>query len=146
MKKIISILLVFAILAGVASISVSAEGEDYSVYPESDHNYENNCWKTWKYIHPEETEGLFVTFSADTYFEPDFTDEETGEYKGGDYIHIETFVEEKRLGIGYFSGDTLASKTLYIPASSFIINKLSARFRCPTATVFASVTEAALNI
>lgn len=121
MKKIISILLVFAMLAGVASISVSAEGEDYSVYPESDHDYANDCWKTWKYIHPEETEGLFVTFSADTYFEPDFTDEETGLYKGGDYIHIETFIEEKRFYIGYFSGDTLASKTLYIPASSFII-------------------------
>ncbi len=125
MKKIISILLVFAMLAGVASISVSAEGEDYSVYPESDHDYANDCWKTWKYIHPEETEGLFVTFSADTYFEPGFSDEFTN--KNGDNITIRPLFEDENQAFnfgdtGSFTGDELASKTIYIPASGFSIS------------------------
>lgn len=122
MKKFVSILLVFAILAGVAGISATAEGEDYSVYPESKHNYDNNCNEKWIYVHPEEAEGLFVTFSADTYVEPEntYNDGEIWEYKG-DSISIYAIYEKDHFYVGSFSGDELASKTLYIPGSSFWI-------------------------
>ncbi len=122
MKKFISILLVFAMLAGVASLSVTAETEDYSVYPESEHDYQNDCRKTWKYVHSEEVEGLFVTFSADTYFERrEYFNEELGIMKLGDYVEITTDREYEEYDIGYFSEDELASKTIYIPASNFSI-------------------------
>lgn len=123
MKKFVSILLVFAMLAGVASLSVTAETEDYSVYPESEHDYQNDCYyKKWTYVHPEEAEGLFVTFSEDTYFEPWSMNEETGFYKAGDSLFITMpYYEQFEIDIGSFTGDELASKTVYIPGSSFSV-------------------------
>ena len=121
MKKFISVLLVFAILAGLCGISVTAQKEDYSAYPESRHDYENDSWEEWEYVHPTEAEGLFITFSAETCFEPEYVDDETGEYKGGDYIDLYAVNGDDKEWLGFFSGDELASKTLYIPASGFSI-------------------------
>lgn len=120
MKKIISVLLVFSMLAGICGISVTAQEADYSVYPESAHNYENNSLEKWEYVHPEETEGLFVTFSAETYFEPWSLDEENRFSKDGDCLFITALDNgDRELDIGSFTGNELASKTVYIPGSSF---------------------------
>jgi len=73
-------------------------------YPESDHPYDGQTRAEWTYTHPEEAEGLAVTFSADTEFE-----------EGWDYFLI-TGADEKPM---LFTGKQLQNKTIYVPGSSF---------------------------
>ena len=109
-------------------------GAAAAAYPESEHDYPNNCDETQVYQHPVEADGLFVTFSAETYVVPgygyrfltgEYTEEEMTEFletgkagPKGDSISIYT---EEGEPVGAFTGDQLAGKTLYIPGDSFSI-------------------------
>lgn len=122
MKKLLSILLVFASLTGMCGIAAQAVESD-SAYPESEHDYQNDYRNSWYYTHPEEAEGLFVTFSEDTYteigFEEYIPEEDDWNYKTGDRITV--YRGEHSEWLGTFCGNELASKTIYIPDSSFKI-------------------------
>lgn len=65
MKKLLSVLLIAALCLSSCIFTASA-----SAYPESAHDYANNCKETWEYTYPEPAEALYVTFSAKTYFAP----------------------------------------------------------------------------
>ena len=136
MKKIISLLLAFSIVFSACVTYTSAQvfveqtektdftevpdvQDNIGKYPESEHDYQNNAEHYSAYIHPEEADGLFVTFSPETYFEPSFYNEETDEYKEGDYLEI--YYGENEIWLGLYSEDELASKTIYIPGSSFML-------------------------
>ncbi|MBQ6118184.1 MAG: hypothetical protein IJK98_03030 [Clostridia bacterium] len=130
MKKTFSVFLVAALLLSALLLP----GTAVSVYPESEHDYRNNCDETWTYQHPDAADGLFVTFSEDTYVVPghgyrfltgEYTEEEMtsflengAELPRGDFISVYTETGEL---YGTFTGDQLAGKTLYIAGSSFSI-------------------------
>ena len=130
MQKTFSVILAAALLFSVLLFP----GTAVSVYPESEHDYINNCDETWTYQHPDAADGLFVTFSEDTYVVPghgyrfltgEYTEEEMtsflengAELPRGDFISVYT---EARELYGTFTGDQLAGKTLYIAGSSFSI-------------------------
>ncbi|MBQ6019154.1 MAG: hypothetical protein IJL26_03145 [Clostridia bacterium] len=129
MKKLLSVLLALA-LSIPALPAAAAAG-----YPESAHDYENDCDLTLEYIHPKPAEGLFVTFSADTYAEPgmmgymlpgEFTQEEleafleTGESAGKEGDRITLYDCGGEL-YGWYTGSQLAGKTLYLPGDRFTI-------------------------
>ena len=134
MKKLLSILLSLSLLSAVLSVPVSAaEG-----YPHSEHNYQNNCNETWEYEYPGQAEGLFVTFSEDTYLDPgaigwflsgDVTEEALDAYLEQGY----TGHEGDRLCLydgdgelyGWFTGDQLAGKTVYLKGDRFSLQLLS---------------------
>lgn len=117
MKKIISVILVIALFAGLAIVP-SAETEPY---PESEHDYANNTQQTWTYKGSDSATGLYVTFSDDTYVEMrtyyhHLTDEivsqeameaiaKDGWYAKGDSITINR---------NTYTGYELAGETVYV--------------------------------
>lgn len=119
-----------AVLALVMMISIIPAGAIDAVdgYPESPHNYSNNFSAWWTYVHPEETDRLYVTFSEDTYFGPkdeylesdvDSEDDPYYDYDDcyGDYLEIiacDYYAED-------FYEDDLAGKTICIPGNEFTI-------------------------
>ncbi len=128
-KKIMSLLLT-AILV-VFSAIIPAYAEEPAL-PESEHNYANNFYQEWTYVHPEKADYLMVTFDNRTYVEPGayyeiffeegenitFEDvmDKTNFYKKGDYISI--FLGDGTL-YGVYQGSTLAGRTLFIPDDEF---------------------------
>lgn len=108
------------------NFSVCATAAD--AYPESEHNYPDNANLRYEYTCPEAKYGMFIRFSADTYFEdtrksyfPVFFDE-SGEItvgsvleakenaKNGDRLHIYS----KSGLVGSYTGYDLASETVYV--------------------------------
>lgn len=129
MKKIVSVFLALA-LCVPALLPAAAAG-----YPESAHDYENNCDLTWEYVHPAPAEGLFVTFSEDTYTEPGalkyaltgepaqeeleaFLETGKGAEKEGDRI---TLYDRDGELFGWYTGSQLAGRTLYLPGDRFTV-------------------------
>ncbi len=139
-SKFLSILLA---IVTVFSFTPMLAGAADSLYPESEHHYQNNFVKEWYYEHPEKVEGLYVTFSDKTSFDdypyyvikgdgtvfdyerypfgpavwqPDYISEP----KNGDYLSIYTDPSEKDSPDCY-TGSDLAGKTIYIEGSHFYI-------------------------
>ena len=114
-----------------ALLPVSAEEP---VLPESEHDYANSFYQEWEYVHPEETDFLWVTFDENTFLEngdyydiyfeegEDITFEDVIDqskfYKTGDYVSI--FDGDGNL-YGNYQGTILAGRTLFIPGNSFKI-------------------------
>ena len=134
MKKIISIILVIFLLAGLVAFSSFAA----QAYPESKHDYENNSYEKWEYQSDNPVSGMYVTFSDECYVQPYvrythgsaipegiMTEELArsvaayGIYETGDRIIISTFSDYG--DIGTYSGDELAGETIYIPGDHFQI-------------------------
>lgn len=133
-KSAIALFLCVLMLSSVVSFGTAAENE--SIYPESEHYYQNNYYNEWTYTHPEEAEYLFVTFSRETRTEPgnvsgrnvyfddssvslgDVIDSWQDYGKVGDYISI--FDGDDNL-IGVYQGVELAERTVFIPGNSFKI-------------------------
>ena len=127
--KIVSLFLAVSILIGNFVFGVNAID---NVYPESEHDYQNNYSNEWYYKYPENVEGLYITFSEQTSFEePSWTEvyvepnedgeitigdvmETVEEYKDGDYVSIYNDYYSE-----YATGKELSGKTLYIPGNSF---------------------------
>ena len=65
MKKLLSILLSLSLLAAGLVIPAAA-----AEYPQSEHDYADNCDLTWQYEYPGGAQGLYVTFSEQTYVDP----------------------------------------------------------------------------
>ena len=130
-KKILSLVLTAILVIFSALIPANAEE---AVLPESEHNYANNFYQEWTYVHPEETDYLMVTFDNNTYVErganyeiffeegEDVTFEDvmdkTSFYKKGDYISI--FLGDGAL-YGVYQGNALAGRTLFLPGNEFKI-------------------------
>lgn len=128
MKKLISVFLSLALVYTAAIVPGAAA----QAFPESEHDYKNNTDETWEYVYPDEADGLFVTFSEDTYFAPgsfiDFLtgeeDEETirevieygGYWSTGDLLWI--YYNGNEL-YGVFSAGDLSGETIYIPGNAF---------------------------
>lgn len=135
MKRIISVLLVFSLLAGLLAFSASA----VNAYPESKHDYDNNTWQSWSYKSEKPVSGMYVTFSDECYVQPyvrytrgaavpedKLTDEMIrsiavhGIYEEGDLITISS--DDYGTGdIGCYTGSELAGQTVYIPGNYFEI-------------------------
>lgn len=130
-KGSVSVLLCIAMLLSMSAIFASA----VDAYPESEHNYQNNYYNEWTYQYPENADGLFVTFSSDTFVESgsslsvsvnELVAKENLQQpvmnslsqKTGDFISI--FDGNGNL-IDVYQGRELSGKTLYIPTSSFKI-------------------------
>ena len=125
-QKVIALLLIFCLLSGFCTTVVGAN----DIYPESEHNYQNNFKYTWHYDYGEDAEALFVTFSENTCLEkPTFTSRPS---TGGSNITIiiggnKVTKDGDKLTVtaenySYSAtGKELAGKTLYIPGSSFDI-------------------------
>lgn len=131
MKKAISILLILALLCALPLSAVAEEA-----LPESEHPYARNCELTWTYEYPGEADGLYVTFSEDTYFSPgmfyeeyseDFDEEAAAffEENGGYYSQPDLFTieygEDDYLDVYYAYADSLAGKTIYVPRTRFTL-------------------------
>lgn len=130
-KKLLSLILTAILVIFTALLPVSAEEP---VLPESEHNYANNFYQEWEYVHPEETDFLWVTFDENTFLEngdyydiyfeegEDITFEDVIDqskfYKTGDYVSI--FDGDGNL-YGNYQGTILAGRTLFISGNSFKI-------------------------
>ncbi len=133
MKKTLLRIISLALVACVFVCScISGVNASENVYPESEHNYQNNYFNEWYYEYPEDVEGVFVTFSEQTSFEePGWNDiyidrnpdgdltigdifETVDRYKDGDSITVynDNFYE-------YATGKELSGKTFYIPGNCF---------------------------
>ncbi len=129
MKKAVALLITLGIIISVAVSTVYAKTYDYvytsgDVYPESEHNYQNDYFCSWEYTYSQETDGLFVTFSDETLLNEDYNtvQSEYGEYLSYDYIYISYPFEDSWNYISdSFQGDELSGKTFYIPSKSFRI-------------------------
>ena len=130
-KKVFAIVLVISLIFALGTPAAAAN----DIYPESEHNYQNNLNKQWHYDYGKDAEGLFVTFSQKTSLEKPtmkyqpiisgpngevisggiMKETKAGDkltITAGDYIHTAT-------------GKELAGKTLYIPDNSFDIKLVS---------------------
>jgi len=135
-KNALSILLAAALLLSALSIPVTAA----QVYPESEHNYQNNTDEIWTYTYPEETDGLYVTFSEETRFSTGYSHNNyltEEELEGLDEYQLENFIRYGYIWswsydmlyvyygdnelYGVYSGSELAGVTLYIPGNSFTL-------------------------
>ena len=136
MKKFLSIFLVLTLIFGVFSLPIHAEGEDDTYYddgyvdetifeeyvitdgsfPESEHPYKDNAEYIWYYYHPEDVEGLFVTFSKETDLSMDYTEDEEFSM---DYISVYYGDFECCVLTGY--EENPSGMTVYIPGSVFTI-------------------------
>ena len=133
-KKTISILLILAL---ICALPLSAAAEE--ALPESEHPYARNCELTWTYEYPGETDGLFVTFSPDTFFAYDLLSEnydeeaaaileETGFYENQwDYLRID-YGENSAFYYGTFCEDELAGRTIYLPSNRFTLTLYAQSF------------------
>ena len=134
-KALLSSLLALIMLCSCIVLPANAQ----QTLPESEHRYQNNFYGEWDYTHAnKEAEGLFVTFSdntyvedGDDYYEIYFEDEditigdvlEEGEQnKMGDIISI---YDSKQNLVGVYQGDELAGQTIYVPDSSFKITLIT---------------------
>ena len=89
-KKLLSLILTAILVIFTALLPVSAEEP---VLPESEHNYANSFYQEWEYVHPEETDFLWVTFDENTFLE------------NGDYYDIyfeEGLVARVEVGTSHF--------------------------------------------
>lgn len=134
MKKTVSVLLSLLLVFSALCLPVYAA----AAYPESEHNYKNGSTDVQTYVCPGAPDGMFITFSNDTYTEPsDYTDIYVGEVteemlrqfakqgyfeKQGDTIRIE--YGDGAL-YGEFQGDQLAGETIYIPSDTVKITLTS---------------------
>ena len=130
-KRIISALLSVLMLSLVMIMPVNA-----AALPESEHNYKNESYETWHYSHPNNVDGLYITFSDKTSFHDggyfcnnhpngcpdpygeyhdDSCDMVSKEFAGVDILAI--------YGDDYyelaFTGNELKGRTIYVPYSSF---------------------------
>jgi len=128
-RKLLSLFLSVSLLA--AGLAFPAAAADY---PHSEHDYANNCDLKWQYEYPGSTQGLYVTFSEQTYVDPgsfscfldgDFTEEELQAYlaegyqsRTGDRI---TLYDGDGELYGWFTGDQLAGQTVYLKGGSFTV-------------------------
>ena len=140
-SKALALLLVICLLMSTGLVAVSVN----DVYPESEHDYQNDFTYTWHYDYGEEAEALFVTFSKDTSLEkPTLSTRPSGGLsniiiiggnkvtKDGDKLTVTA-----KDGYTYNAvGKELAGKTLYIPGNSFDI----------TLTTDSSVTDYGFSI
>lgn len=125
MKKIISVILVVALIAGLALVP-SAEKEPY---PESEHDYANNTRQAWIYTGSDSATGLYVTFSDDTYVEKnkyyynlpeELLSQEAMEAiaKEGCYVKGDSIIIN---GEDFYTGDGLAGETVYVHGNTLEI-------------------------
>ncbi len=134
-KALLSSVLAIILLCSCIVLPVNAQ----QTLPESEHRYKNDFYGEWDYTHSnKDAEGLFVTFSdntyvedGDDYYEIYFEDEditigdvlEEGEQnKIGDIISI---YDSKQNLVGVYQGDELAGETIYVPDSSFKITLIT---------------------
>ena len=131
MKRILSVLLAAILLLSLFALPGLAE----ETLPESAHDYENNFEGSWEYTYPEDVDGIFVTFSDETYLDPgllqpmlngEFDEEdlkefaETGVYETpGDVLYIYYKEGGEEYYYGAATGDMLAGGILYIPGNWF---------------------------
>ena len=117
MKKFICVFLsVLLTVSCVTGLSVFAEETD--VYPESEHDYQNNIFQEWEYTYPMDADGLFITFSEETSLDPETIEENDGLYLSEDYI---SFIDEASSQYSYFYEKQLSGKTLYVKGNKFTI-------------------------
>ncbi len=134
-KALLSSVLAFIMLCSCIVLPVNAQRP----FPESEHRYSNNFYGEWDYTHDKDVEGLFITFSENTYTE-DGDDYNNIYFEGEEDITIEDILEEgeqhktgdiisiydsKRNLVGVYQGDELAGQTVYIPDSSFKITLIT---------------------
>ena len=127
-NKVLSLVLVFCVIFSVGTTAAAVN----DVYPESEHDYQNNLKEQWHYEYPTQVEGLYVTFSEKTSLENhSFKDtiiisKPNGEVigggipqkiKNGDKLTISAKDGYSRSA----TGKELSGKTLYIPGNSFDI-------------------------
>ncbi len=134
-KAILSSVLALIILCSCMVLPVNAQ----QVLPESEHRYKNDFYGEWDYTHSnKDAEGLFVTFSDNTYVEDG--DDYYNIYFEDEDITIEDVLEEgeqNKIGdiisiydgdlnlVGVYQGDELAGQTIYVPGSSFKITLIT---------------------
>lgn len=135
-KALLSSVLALVLLCSCIVLPANAQ----QILPESEHRYTNNFYGEWDYTYSnKDAEGIFVTFSENTYTE------DSGSYKdiyfdGDEDITIEDVLEEglqSKIGdiisiydskqnlIGVYQGDELAGATVYVPDSSFKITLIT---------------------
>lgn len=132
MKKFLSVLIAVAVLiASVTAITVYAQTDEnrtelpVGVYPESEHDYQNDLYHEWIYTHPTEAEGLFVTFSEETSLNEEYHYEDTED--GGQRVYYDEMYFESVThydpwyNYESYRGDELSGKTVYIPGNKFRI-------------------------
>ena len=101
-------------------------------YPESAHNYENNCHETWTYTYPENVAGLYVYFDYRTEFDAgelyfldeNFTESQLQEYAENGFVQTGDFLtilDGNGTLYGRFTGKWLSSKRIYLPGNSFTL-------------------------
>jgi uncharacterized repeat protein (TIGR02543 family) len=84
-----------------------------STLPESEHNYANSYDNTWEYTVSGATNGVIVTFDAQTEVE-----------SGYDYIYV---LDGDGNEIGKYTGTTLAGGSVYVPTATVKIRLTSDR-------------------
>ncbi|MBO7319592.1 MAG: hypothetical protein J6V06_06200, partial [Clostridia bacterium] len=130
-KKVFAIVLVISLIFALGTPAAAAN----DIYPESEHNYQNNLNKQWHYDYGKDAEGLFVTFSQKTSLEkPTMKYQPTISGPNGEVISGGIMKETKAgdkltITAGDYihtaTGKELAGKTLYIPDNSFDIKLVS---------------------
>lgn len=101
----ISLTVILLLVALLLCAGALAEG-----YPESDHDYTRYTDTFWGYTYPQKAEYLRITFSEDTYVEPNY-----------DYIYINKgLTTEQR-----YTGRELADRVVYVEGNSFNIKLTS---------------------
>ncbi len=142
-RKTLSVMLCIVLCAGGLIFPVSAG----DTLPESAHPYADNSDESWDYSLPG-AQGLFVTFSEKCFFEEasvlfygkngellDLSLDEAiemdysefsrlvsdMEYKEGDLLQV--FAGDEYLG--YYDGDALAGKTVYVPGDTLTLTLIS---------------------
>lgn len=126
-KKSLSLLLIASFVMGMCILSGAVTE---SVYPESEHNYQDNFKGEWYYEYPENADGIYVTFSQETSFEkPETISSQLKPSENGRIIIFDKFDEKKKGDYLYISGSDgfslsatgkeLSGKTVYIPGKWF---------------------------
>lgn len=131
MKKLLTVLVVVAItISTVTAINVFAATSQggitelpIGVYPESEHDYPNDFYHAWIYTHPEEADGLFITFSEETSLDKEEHYVETEEISRVTYdeIFFQSSVQDPWNIHRIYYGNELSGKTIYIPGNQFAI-------------------------
>ncbi|MBR3816546.1 MAG: hypothetical protein IKJ27_07460 [Clostridia bacterium] len=135
-KALLSSVLAIILLCSCIVLPANAQ----QTLPESEHRYKNDFYGEWDYTHSnKDAEGLFVTFSDNTYVE-DGDDYYNIYFEGNEDITIEDVLEEgeqNKIGdiisiydsklnlVGVYQGDELSGQTVYVPDSSFKITLIT---------------------
>ena len=130
MKKFLSVILIVSLLVscvtafGVYAFETNRIDLPVGVYPESEHNYQNDFRYEWTYTHPTEVAGLFITFSEETSLDEEYHYVEENGYQYTYYDEI-YFYSVSRFdewdNFKSWRGNELSGKTVYIPGNSFRI-------------------------